>query len=93
MGSVTVMDQDGIAAVLKSLEDWLGSRRMGKKGPNGESHRLCALGRRGDRFTGASDERRQAANRCQQTGSHDQESAVSDIHDVEWALARAIILQ
>ncbi len=33
MGSVTVMDQDGIAAVPKSLEDWLGSRRMGKKGP------------------------------------------------------------
>ena len=54
---------------------------------NGEFHRLCALGRRGDRFTGASYERKQADR------LHDQESAVSDIHDVEWALARAIILQ
>jgi hypothetical protein len=33
MGSVTVMDQDGIAAAPKSLEDWLGITRMGKKGP------------------------------------------------------------
>jgi hypothetical protein len=33
MGSVIVMDQDGIAAVPKSLEDWPDNTRMGKKGP------------------------------------------------------------
>ena len=77
----------------KELGGLAGQQTDGKEGANGESHRLRVLGRMGDRFTGASYERRQAATRCQQTGSHDQESAVSDIHDVEWALARAIILQ
>jgi len=30
---VIVMDQDGITAVPKSLDDWLGAIPMGKKGP------------------------------------------------------------
>ena len=33
MGSVIVMDQGGIAVVPNSLEDWLDSTRMEKKGP------------------------------------------------------------
>jgi hypothetical protein len=87
-----VMDQVGIAAARKSLEDWLACTRMGRRGLR-KFHSLCTDGGIRNRFIGVSHLSGQTENGCQQTKPRGQQSMALNAHEAEWVLARAIILQ